>query len=165
MNAIAQLILRLRHTARCERGTQLVELAIVLPVMLMMLGATAEFGRFLYTYSTLAKATRDGARYLASASVNSANDTGAKNLVVCGDPAAVCSSSNNILSGLQASNVQITRAGGVPVLPQTVTVRITGYRYQPLFDLGKLIGSQSLSLNIDVSPSTTMRFLLTQPSV
>ena len=51
---------------REERGTQLVELAIVIPLMLMLVGATAEFGRFFYTYSTLAKAARAGVRYQIS---------------------------------------------------------------------------------------------------
>ncbi|MGI8566194.1 MAG: TadE/TadG family type IV pilus assembly protein, partial [Pyrinomonadaceae bacterium] len=37
-----------RFVAR-ENGTQLAELAIVLPIILVLFGATAEFGRFFYT--------------------------------------------------------------------------------------------------------------------
>ena len=71
----------------------------------------------------------------------------------------------HLLAGLTTANVVITRQGGVPVLPQTVTVQIVGFKHQPLFDLGLMINSPSLSLNIDVKPSVTMRYLLTQPPV
>ena len=133
-----------------------------MPVFLLLFGATAEFGRFFYEYTTVAKAARVGSRYLISAAVNSAQDTAAKNLVVYGNAAGTGSP---ILSGLTTGNVVITRQGGVPVLPQTVTVQIVGFKHQPLFDLGLMINSPSLSLNIDVKPSVTMRYLLTQPPV
>jgi len=152
----------LNRFRRDDSGIQLVELAIVMPVFLLLFGATAEFGRFFYEYTTVAKAARVGTRYLTSAAVNTVEDTKAKNLVVYGNATGTGSP---ILSGLTTSNVVITRQGGVPVLPQTVTVQIVGYKHQPLFDLGKMINSPSLSLNIDVKPSVTMRYLLTQPPV
>jgi len=147
---------------RADRGTQLVELAIVLPIFLMLLGATAEFGRYFYEYTTLAKAARGGARYLATAAVKTTEDTNAKNIVVFGNPAGT---GTPILSGLSEANVVITRTGGVPLVPQTVTVEITGFKHQPLFDLGKLVKSTTLSMNIDVKPSATMRYLLTTPAI
>ncbi len=152
----------LNRFRRDDSGIQLVELAIVMPVFLLLFAATAEFGRFFYDYTTVAKAARVGSRYLISAAVNSAQDTAAKNLVVYGNAAGTGSP---ILSGLTTGNVVITRQGGVPVLPQTVTVQIVGFKHQPLFDLGLMINSPSLSLNIDVKPSVTMRYLLTQPPV
>ncbi len=152
----------LNRFRRDDSGIQLVELAIVMPVFLLLFAATAEFGRFFYEYTTVAKAARVGSRYLISAAVNSAQDTAAKNLVVYGNAAGTGSP---ILSGLTTGNVVITRQGGVPVLPQTVTVQIVGFKHQPLFDLGLMINSPSLSLNIDVKPSVTMRYLLTQPPV
>lgn len=152
----------LKRFAREERGVQLVELAIVLPIFLMMFGAAAEFGRYFYEYTTLDKAVRAGSRYLATAAVNGTEDARAKNIVVYGNPAGT---GTPIISGLTTANVTITRTGGVPTLPQTVTVQISGYKYQPVFDLGKLIKVPSLSLNIDVKPSVTMRYLLTQPPI
>jgi Flp pilus assembly protein TadG len=152
----------LSRFAREERGAQLVELAIVLPIFLVMFGAAAEFGRFFYEYTTLDKAARAGSRYLATAAVNVTEDSKAKNIVVYGNPAGTGAP---IVKGLTPANVTITRAGGVPVLPQTVTVQITGYKYQPVFDLGKLIKVPSLSMNVDVKPSVTMRYLLSQPPV
>jgi Flp pilus assembly protein TadG len=145
-----------------ERGTQLVELALVIPIFLVLFGATAEFGRYFYEYTTLAKASRAGARYLATAAVNPSQDTIAKNIVVYGNAAG---NGSPVLPGLTTGNVVITRQGGVPVLPQTVKVQISNFQHQPIFDLGKLTNIASLKMNVDVKPSVTMRFLLTQPPV
>jgi Flp pilus assembly protein TadG len=153
---------KLSRFTREERGAQLVELAIVLPIFLLMFGAAAEFGRYFYEYTTLDKATRAGSRYLATAAVNGTEDAIAKNIVVYGNPEGTGAP---VISGLTTANVVITRTGGVPTLPQMVTVQISGYKYQPVFDLGKLIKVTSLSLNIEVKPSVTMRYLLTQPPI
>jgi Flp pilus assembly protein TadG len=147
---------------RDERGIQLVELAIVLPIVVILFGATAEFGRYFYEYTTLAKASRAGARYLATAAVNPTEDAAAKNIVVYGNPAGTGSP---VLYGLTTANVVITRQGGVPILPQTVKVGITGIKHQSLFNLGSLTKIQSLSMDIDVKPTVTMRYLLTQPPI
>jgi len=154
--------LSLNRLFKNERGTQLVELALVIPIFLLLFAATAEFGRYFYEYTTLAKASRAGARYLATAAVKTAEDTIAKNIVVYGNAAG---SGSPILPGLTTANVVITRQGGVPVLPQTVKVQISNFKHQPIFDLGKLTKISALKMNVDVKPSVTMRFLLTQPPV
>ena len=151
----------MKRLARSERGTQLVELAIVLPVVLMLLGAAAEFGRFFYTYQTLSKATRAGARYLMTESAAGTSDDKAKSLVVYGTETGT---GTPVVSGLTNANVQVVRTGGSSAFPDRVTVRIQGFTYQPLFDLGKLIGKPSLSLRVPVSPSTTMRYFSSIPS-
>lgn len=150
-----------RGFARSERGTQLVELAIVLPIVLVLLGASAEFGRFFYTYQTLAKATRVGARYLMTETAAGTSDATAKNLVVYGNEAGT---GTPVLSGLSGTNVRVERTGGTAAFPAKVTVRIEGYIYQPVFDLGKLIGKPTFSLRVPVSPSTTMRYFSSIPS-
>jgi Flp pilus assembly protein TadG len=144
-----------------ERGIQLAELAIVLPIFVILFAATAEFGRYFYEYTTLAKASRAGTRYLVTAAVNSAEDGKARNIVVYGNSAGTGSP---VMTGMTTANVAITRQGGVPTLPQTVKIEIVGIKHQPLFDLGALIKVPSLSLNVDVKPSVTMRYLLTQPA-
>ena len=147
--------------ARSEQGTQLVELAIVLPLLLVMFGSVAEFGRLFYTYQTLSKATRAGARYLTTEPGSGTSDAEAANLVIFGNTAGT---GDPILPGLTADNVDVTRDGANPALPDTVSVSIDGFYYQPIFDLGKLVGSDSLSLNVELTPSTTMRMLGTIPS-
>ena len=154
--------LRLKGFTRDERGAQLVELAIVLPLFLVMFAATAEFGRFFYEYTTLAKAARAGTRYLITAPSSAKSDTEAKNIVVYGNPAGTGAP---LVDGITTANVSVTKTGGVPVLPETVTVSIDGYKYKPIFDVGKLLNISALSLNVNVKPSVTMRYLLTQPPI
>lgn len=150
----------LQRFRRDERGIQLVEVAIVVPILLILFGATAEFGRFFYEYTTLTKAVRGATRYLTVNPVGTAADGVAKNMVVFGNPTGT---GTPLLPGLSTSNVEIVREGGVPLLPQRVTVKIVDYKHDPIFDLGALTKSVGLSLNIDVKPSVTMRYLLTQP--
>lgn len=147
-----------------ERGVQLIETAIVIPVLLLLFAGVAEFGRYFYEYTTLAKASRLGARYLAAKAVNGPNNwqANAKNIVVYGNTAGT---GTPILSGLSTSNITITYEGGTAGVPDLVRVSITGYEHQPLFDLGALLKNDALSLNIDVKPSVTMKYLLTQPAI
>jgi Flp pilus assembly protein TadG len=141
-----------------ERGAQLVELAIVVPIFLLLLAAVAEFGLYFYTYTTLTKATRVGARYLTGRVYTDVEKTKARNLVVCGSINA-CTSGSEIVSGLTTSNIEITSTGDSSTLPETITVRIINYNYQSLFDLGAFTGGDSWQ-SIPVSPSITMRYLL-----
>jgi Flp pilus assembly protein TadG len=145
-----------RALGRDERGTQLVELALVVPLMLMLVGATAEFGRFFYTYSTLSKATRAGARYQIS-QVPGTNFAQTKNLVVYGNTAGTGTA---VASGLTAANVSVVENKNAAGAVQTVSVSISGYGYTPIFDLGKLTKSATLSLAVNVAPSSTMRQLV-----
>jgi len=50
-------------------------------------------------------------------------------------------------------------------VPELIKVSIVSYQHQSIIDLGKLLNNNSLSTNVDVKPSVTMRYLLTQPSV
>jgi Flp pilus assembly protein TadG len=151
---------------RDDSGVQLLEIAIVLPILLILFGAVAEFGRYFYEYSTTAKAARLGARYLAAKSVESADFpkylANAKSLVVYGNTSG---SGTPILTGLTTDNVDIVYSGAIAGVPDTVTVRIKDYKHQSVFDLGKLLNNAGLSLNVDVKPSVTMHFLLTQPTI
>src|SRR5687768_14015350 len=152
--------LQLHRFTRDEQGLQLVEAAIVIPIFLLLFAATAEFGRFFYEYTTLAKAARAGSRYLSTNLLTAQEKDNAQNMVLYGSTTA---SGTPVLAGLEKSHVIITQAGGSGVVPATVTIQIVGYTYDPIFDLGLFTGSEDLSLNIDVSPSVTMRYLLDQP--
>lgn len=149
---------------RDESGVQLVELAIVIPIMLVLFGAVAEFGRYFYEYTTVAKAARVGARYLASKSVNGTTDYvgNAKKLVVFGN---IAGTGDPVLPGMTLDNVDVSYQGENAGVPDTVTVSIINYEHESIFDLGGLLNNSAVSLNVDVKPSVTMRYLLTQPSV
>lgn len=157
------LLTRLALFRRDDRGLQLVELALVLPILIVLFAAVAEFGRYFQAYTTLAKGSRVAARYLATASTCGADDPEAKKLVVYGNTAGTGSP---IINGLAVENVNIIRrdaTGAVTTgFPTTITVEIINFQHTPIFDLGALTKT-STSLNIAVKPSITMRYLLTQP--
>jgi len=106
----------LRHRRR-QRGTAIIEFTIVLPVLLLLLGAAAEIGLMLSQYNTLNKAVRDGARYLATnalagttgvVSINSAVQTATINLVVSGNTAGTGPA---VLPNFTAGNVTVANLG------------------------------------------------------
>lgn len=147
-----------------ERGVQLLEVAIVIPILLLLFGAVAEFGRYFYEYTTVAKAARVGARYLVSKSATSSTnyEGQAKNLVVYGN---IAGTGTPVLPGLSTANVDVQYIGGTAGVPDLVKVSIINYQHQSIIDLGKLLKNTTLSTNVDVKPSVTMRYLLTQPSI
>ena len=150
---------------RDERGVQLLEMAIVIPILLVLFAAVAEFGRYFYEYTTLAKASRVGARYMISKCVNSQTvdyRANAKRIVVYGNAAG---SGSPVLSGLDVSNVDVAYSPAGAGIPDTVTVTIINYPHVPLFNLGALLNNTSLSTAVNVKPSVTMRYLLTTSCV
>ena len=62
-----------RFSLSNEKGQALVELAITLPILLLMICAIIDFGWFLSNQLTLSYCSREGARY----GIVHANDTGA----------------------------------------------------------------------------------------
>jgi hypothetical protein len=153
---------RIGALVRRDDGTQIVEMAIVLPVMVVLLAAGTEFGRFFYTYATLTNACRAGARHACKWKRTASWVTPeTSNIVVYGDFADT--SKGPILPGLTVNNVEIDANGPSPNNIDSVTVKIINYKYQPLFDLGALVGNPSLSLNIDMNANATMHQLFNGP--
>lgn len=53
----------MRHLWRGEKGGNLIEAALVLPLLLSLLVGVVDFGRAYYTYIAMINAAREGARY------------------------------------------------------------------------------------------------------
>jgi Flp pilus assembly protein TadG len=119
-----------------QNGVALVEFALVLPLLLLLSVFAIEFGRAIWEYNTVTKSVRDAARYL------SIQTPGTKvlqaqrlmvygNLAGAGSPLALGLSMNNVTDpGVPCCTWQT--AGAAPVI-NTVTVRVTGYTFTPLF--------------------------------
>jgi Flp pilus assembly protein TadG len=160
---------KLRAFPKCERGTQMIEFAFLLPFLILLFAGAIEMGRMFYTYTTLQKSTGAGARYLSNVPVNSDGTfkTGPANLCGSTDADAARSlivygrltgTATPIVSNLSCGNVQIT-GPGTSLGVRYVTVKVT-YAYQPLaFDLGSMTGSSDLSLNFTFTPVITMRYM------
>jgi len=55
-------MMTIRKFVKTERGQTLVELALVLPVIILILFGTLEFGRLFHSYIVITNAAREGAR-------------------------------------------------------------------------------------------------------
>src|SRR5215831_1868137 len=146
--------------ARCsQRGLAAVEFAIALPVLLLLMMATAELGRMLSQYDTVTKAVRDGARYLAG-------------------HALVGSTSVVTISGqLQGETVNLVVSGNVnggpPLVPGFVAGNVTvanlgngyvsvaaAYTYQPILaTLPTFVFTNAINLALPPQASVVMRAL------
>ena len=173
MNLLMRIRHQISHLARKEKGSAVVELAIVFPILLLLFVGCAELGRLFYTYTTLAKATKSGARYLSNSKEFTSGDTDtanaailrAQSLVVCGYED--CTDKTPIVPGLKTSNPEnvkvtlFTQTEGT-VQVQYVTVEIQNYTYQRgIFTLDGVTGaSGSTSVYKALSPKTTMRYML-----
>jgi hypothetical protein len=153
----------IRRFLKKERGTQILELAIALPVMLIMLAAVGEFARFFYTYSALDNAVRAGARHACKWERNASWTVPETNrMVVYGDYSDT--SNGPILPGLTEANVVVQANGPSVNRIDSVTVKIVGYRYTPLFDLGAITHIPALTLNVPMTASATMHQLYNGPT-
>jgi Flp pilus assembly protein TadG len=119
---------------RPQRGAALIELALIMPLLLLLTFITTEFGRAMYEYNTVVKATRDAVRYL-SVQTPGTHITEARNLMVYGNTAGT---GTPLASGLSLTNVPAgscctwQTVGANPII-NTVTVRITSYTFHSLF--------------------------------
>ena len=148
---------------RRERGSQMVEVALTLPIMLVLLGAVAEFGNLYYQYSTLTTACRAGARHACKWERGASwTYPETSNMVVYGDYSDT--SKGPLLPGLTTANVVVQANGPSVNNIDSVTVKIVGYRYVPLFDLGQLTGIPALTLNVPLNASATMHQLYNGPT-
>jgi Flp pilus assembly protein TadG len=164
---------------RKEKGSAVVELAIVFPILLLLFVGTAELGRLFYTYTTLAKATKSGARYLSNSRDFTSSDAptaaaalqNAQSLVVCGYED--CTGVPPIVPGLSTNNVKVTlftqtegsslvRYVKVEIVSTENGAEVQGYRYKRgVFTLDGVTGaSGSTSVYKLLGPKTTMRYML-----
>lgn len=163
MKVRTMIVSRWRRLAYGDEGGTLAELAILVPLIVVMLAAVAEFGLYFQTYTTLAKATRTSARYLSNHPFTGAEQANAKNLVVCGK--LTCTGGDELVPGLSAANVCIQSTGSPKIETVTVSIPRTGggcgapLVYQPNFDIGALLNN-AFTLELPISPSVSMYYML-----
>ncbi len=145
-------------TKRNARGVALLELAMVLPFLLLLSMASIELGRAYYTYHILTKALRDGARYGASSRMRAVDGTFPTGespslyhrttyMVMYGNPLPTGSV---ILPNLSISHITVTPSR---VSSSEYYVAVSAdYPYQPMFSL-------ILPTTIMMRPSVKMLFV------
>ena len=89
-----------------QAGVAAIEMALLLPLLLLLAFGLTELGRAVYQYNTLAKAVRDGARHLSQYEPGDAGRAEeARSLVVCG--AIVCGDRPALVPGMSSSYVRV----------------------------------------------------------
>lgn len=114
-------------------GTATVELAIVLPVLVVLFAAIGDFGRIFHYSVIVTNCARDGALYLSDAKLADKSPYGSVEAVVLADayglnpPPTVTSSIIDDPSGLQYADVTVTYAfrmlTQLPGVPRTFTLQ------------------------------------------
>ncbi|WP_417534628.1 TadE/TadG family type IV pilus assembly protein [Marinobacterium stanieri] len=153
-----------------QTGLAVVEVTLVLPVLLILMLATAEIGRVLYQYNTLTKAQRNGARLLAThlnygqqSSLSDCPTLGgslpddllnrASNLIVYG---AEEGGATPVLSGLTTSDVGFCE----DTLSNVIQVHLS-YDFAPMMfnSLPTFGAGDDISLNFTLDSSISMPVL------
>jgi hypothetical protein len=121
----------MQHVKGKQNGLAAIEFSILLPFFLLLIFATAEFGRLLYQYSALNKSVRDAARYLSLYAridndeplvLTNTIEGSAKNLILYGQIV----SGTALLPGLTQGDISIDIDD--PFIKVTVE-----YDWQPIF--------------------------------
>jgi len=137
----------------CQKGVAIVEFTVTLPLLLLLIFVTVEFGRAFMQYNTLTKAIRDGVRFVASEAIlgqtgmvviDASLLTRAQNLVVYGN---VAGTGEPALPGFAAADVTVVPGTN----PGDVSIR-AAYAYQPVFFSLPMFG-----LGPDLNPAYTFR--------
>ena len=127
-----------------QSGLAVVEFVIVLPLLITIVVATLELGRYIYQYNTLTKAVQAGARYAGDNSLtrdgvimtgtpltNLVAET--QNLVAFSN--IVAGNGTEILDGIAAADVTVTTVdlGGFSISPNHIKVS-ADYDFNYFFD-------------------------------
>ena len=144
------VIKRKRKHTRGERGQSLVELAITLPILVLLLLGTLDFGMAIFSYSMLRDAAQEGAFYGSFNPSNVAEiENRARNISPRANDAVFSSPVRLRDKDLIKVNVQVLgRAcqGAENDVANSIQVNVS-YRYPILMPfVGQLIGSRTIPL-------------------
>lgn len=144
-----------------QRGAVLVEMALVTPILLAMMIATAEITRMFVDHNTLTKAVRNGARHVAAnayqgttgvIAVGGTLSIEARNLVVFGNIAGF---GNPILPSLTVADITVADVGANNI-QVSAALTLTGI-LGPV--LRSFSGGPDINMTHNLQATVTMRAL------
>jgi Flp pilus assembly protein TadG len=140
-----------RRRSPKDRGAAAVEMAIVLPLLLLLLFGIIDLGRLLYTQVELSSGAREGARIAA---INHPSAAGLPADVTTRVRASV---SLDPSSPVTASINSLCPAAPVATDLATVTASTTFHWITPIGAIGGMFGGGSVGADMTVSGKGTMR--------
>ncbi len=153
--------MNIQGSRKRQRGLAMVETAICLPLLMFVMLAACEFTFAFVQHTTLTKAARDGARYVAEEAIDGSLTMNltpalideARRLVVYGDRNGA--GGTPLVEGLTVNDVSVFDAGG-----DNIEVRVN-YAYTGI--LGSVLPAfgygNDISLLFNMTASVTMRAL------
>jgi Flp pilus assembly protein TadG len=147
-----------------QRGAVLVEMALVTPILLVLLLATADLTRAFIEHNTLTKSLRNGARYAAAnafqgttgtVTIDVALENEIRNLVVFGSSAPPAGA-QAVMAGLTTTNVTVTQIVGTNDIEISATYTLGGL-LGPV--LPSFYGGSGISTTRALSATVTMSAL------
>lgn len=147
-----------------EGGIVVVEFAVGMVVVLLLLLAAAELGRIYYSYNTLTKSVRAGARYLSINALNPAYVVDLTNQVVADTSNIVVSGSTSagtaLLPGFTTGDIVVSQTTAPSGISNPYITVSASYNYSPLVGaLPSVYGSESTSFQFTMVAESTMRVL------
>ncbi len=117
-----------RQASGSQSGAALLELALILPLLVVMALTVTELGRALWHYKVLAQSAREAARYLSTQTPGTGAEQ-ARNLVLYGTLAGGGAFQLSGLTAAQPVQVSWQRQGSTLAL---VSVTVVGYRFDSM---------------------------------
>ena len=154
-----------RARRRSQSGLAMVEFVLSVPVLLLLMFATFEFGHFLIQYSTLNDTVRNASRYVAGQALDGTTGdlkTGANWSQVAGQGSNLAVFGN--IGGTGTPVLPSLNTGNITVTPDNVNRYITvtaAYPYQALFGsvIPTFMGGAGISTVFTLNISVTMSAL------
>lgn len=147
---MGSLINRLRRGSADERGAELIEFAVALPMLLLVFAGIVDFGILLQRYEVVTNAAREGARMgtLSGYSVTDIQGRAQSYLTASG-------LTDTAPTPTVTYGTQPVTPGGASIDVVTVTVQYP-HAFIFLGPIAQLVGGSSIA-NITLSASSTMR--------
>ena len=156
----------LHRRRQSDAGGALVELALVMPVLVLIFVATIDFGRVFYLSQSLTDAARAGAQYgahspaqsgdIAGMQTTAQNATGVSGIAAVAERLCQCASDTGTFTATTptANDCSSPPATSCPGGHLIVTVKVTTSKTFTTFMTGGLPGSLQ---SLDLTRSATMR--------
>jgi hypothetical protein len=148
-----------------QRGAVLVEMALVTPILLVLLLATADLTRAFIEHNTVTKAVRNGARYVAAkafdgttgvVNVDATLRSETQNLVVFGSTTPPGGASP-LVPGLTPANITVVQIAGTDDIVVSATYALGGL-FGPVLPINLYTGN-TISASRILRATVTMRAL------
>ena len=123
----------MRRGGQSRSGMAVVEFALAFGMLWLLLSGCFRLGYSIYLYQSLLQAVAGAARYAARVDFDEPNHAfaaGVRNMAVYGNPAGGTAA---LVPGLTAANISVTWSVDLKGVPDTITVQVTGYSVNAVF--------------------------------